>query len=207
MFFPFAADIQDKKIVIIGGGRVAFRKCELFYDFGARITVVAPKLCEAFDEILGDIKYICDTYRVEYIRDAFAVIAASDDAAVNKSVSDWCMARRVPVNVVDEPAGCSFIVPAVLRRGDLTISVSTGGKSPALAGRIKAQLAELYGDEYAERLRYLGELKEMLRRVEPEQEVRRQLLITASGLESSELRVFIEKTEENYKSSVCNGVI
>lgn len=192
MFFPFMCDVSGKKIAVIGGGRVALRKCELFLDFGADVTVIAPALCGELLEMRGSISHICDVYREEYIRDAFAVIAACDDAAVNKAVSAWCSENNVLVNVVDEPEDCSFIVPSVLRRGDLTISVSTGGKSPALAAKIRRELSEAYGGDYEKRLKLLGELKSKLKLSEPDREKRAELLIAAAGLEEDALNALIK---------------
>ena len=191
MYFPFMVDLLYKNIVIIGGGSVACRKCELFISFGAEVTVVSPVLHEDFLKLEGSFRYICDLYAPEYLRDAFAVIAATDDRGVNEEIHFFCCRNKIPVNVVDTPELCTFIVPATLRRGALTIGISTGGKSPSLSGRIKKELFDLYGEEYAEKVELLGKLREIVKEDIKDIEIRRRILAAASELSNQEIKAKI----------------
>lgn len=187
MYFPFMVDLLGKKLVVVGGGKVAFRKCETLLSFEADIDVVAPYLCEDFPALEGKFKHIRSFYNAAQITDAFAVIAATDDRAVNEEVYFDCRQSNIPVNVVDTPELCSFYIPATLQRGDLTIGISTGGKSPALAGLIKKELASLYGEEYAEKLRLLGKLRETVKEEIEDISIRRGILSTAAEMSSIEI--------------------
>lgn len=191
MYFPFMMDIGDKPIVVVGGGTVALRKCELFLRFGAEIKVIAPQICEELEQMSGIqiVRQPCDTAQLD---DAFAVIAATDDREVNRTISDYCRTHRIPVNVVDDPALCSFIVPATVQRGDLTLAISTAGKSPSLAAKIRQELEAEYGVEYGKRLDLLGELRRRVLESDMTPKARRTLLKQAAELELEELRNLLQ---------------
>lgn len=191
MYFPFMMDLSGQKVVIVGGGAVARRKCELFLDFGADVTLVSPELRADFSDFGQMFHYVKDCYKEQYLQDALAVIAASDDPTVNLAVAAWCRDRRVPVNVVDVPELCTFFVPAIVRRGDLTIGISTAGKSPALAGQIRRDLAEQYGGEYALRLQLLGSLRTLAKEKLVDAEQRRKTLMRASAMDYAEIEAEI----------------
>ena len=176
MYFPFMRDVGGKPVVVVGGGMVALRKCELFLRFDADVTVVAPEVCGELEALEG-IQIIRQSWDVSQLADAFAVIA------VNRAISEYCQAHRIPVNVVDDPALCSFIVPATVRRGDLTLAVSTAGKSPSLASKIRRELEAQYGPDYAERLALLGALRERVLALGMEPSARRRLLMQAAAQE------------------------
>ena len=193
MYFPFMVDLLGKKLVVVGGGNVAFRKCELFLSFGAEIDVVSPALCEEFSALKGRIRHIRDGYSSEYLLNAFAVIAATDNRAVNETVYRDCRLNNIPVNVVDTPEQCSFFVPATLRRGDLTIGVSTGGKSPALAAKIKKELAIVYGEEYEEKVELLGILRNTVKEEIEDDSIRRSLLVASAEMSNQQIRESIDR--------------
>lgn len=191
MYFPFMMDIGGKQVIVIGGGTVALRKCELFVRFGADVTVIAPEFCDELEQLSGVriLRQSCDLAQLD---GAFAVIAATDDREVNRAVSDYCQARRIPVNVVDDPELCSFIVPSTVQRGDLTFAISTGGKSPALAAKIRRELERCYEPEYAERLALLGELRTKVLASRMAPSARRSLLVRAAELEPADLRSLLQ---------------
>lgn len=186
MYFPLMIQLDRRQVVVVGGGEVAWRKCRLFADFGARVVAVAPEFSPEFqgDEQIGRIG---EHYRPEHLAGADIVIAATDDRALNRAVYEFCCARRIPVNVVDDPELCSFIVPATVRRGDLVLSVSTGGKSPALAAGIRRQLEREYGPELEERLELLGEIRGLLLAADLPAEERRTRIIASARLETEQL--------------------
>ncbi len=195
MYFPFMVDLLGKKLVVVGGGKVAFRKCELFLSFGAEIDVVAPALCEDFSVLNGSIRHIRDCYAPAYLLNAFTVIAATDSHEMNEAVYRDCCQNNIPVNVVDIPELCSFYVPATLRRGDLTIGISTGGKSPALAGRIRKELAEKYGEVYSEKIELLGKLRNFVKEEIEDINVRRSILTAAAEMSNEEIEESISLFE------------
>src|SRR3970040_1999970 len=141
-FLPIFLDVREQPCLVVGGGEVAARKGALLLRAGARVTVLAPELSAAFDADLAAARI---THRAASFRDAdldvFAVaIAATSDKAVNRAVAGAARARRIPVNVVDQPALSSFILPSIIERAPLVVAVSSGGGSPVLARLLRARL-------------------------------------------------------------------
>lgn len=157
-YYPIAVDLTDRGCLVVGGGEVALRKVQALVAAGARVTVVAPEIDPRIGAIEG-VRVILRAYRRGDMEGCALTFAATDDHAVNSAVSEEARERGAHVNVVDEPALCSFIVPAVVRRGDLMIAVTTSGKSPALSKRLRGELESLYGEEYAAYLDLLGEMR------------------------------------------------
>lgn len=162
--FPINLRLQGRNVVIVGGGRVALQKCLSLLPAGAAITVIAPELtaplCTLRDE--GKIDHRQRAFAPEDLDGVFMIFAATDDPAVNSAVAAAAVARQILVAAVDHQERGNFTTPAILRRGELTIAVSTGGKSPALARNIRDQLAKRYGSEYDEALTILGAVREKL---------------------------------------------
>lgn len=156
--------VEGRSVVVVGGGAVAARKVAALVDAKARVTVVAPRVCEALDalERSGEVRVERRAYAPGDVSGAFVVVAATDDEEVNRQVAGDARAARALVNVVDRPALCAFTVPAVVRRGDLTLAVATGGRCPSLARAIREQLERQFGPEYAEAVARLGELRRRL---------------------------------------------
>jgi uroporphyrin-III C-methyltransferase / precorrin-2 dehydrogenase / sirohydrochlorin ferrochelatase len=144
-FLPIFLDVRGEPCLVVGGGEAAARKCALLLRAGARVTVLAPELGAACH---ADVAAARIGHRAAKFRDAdlegFAVaIAATSDDAVNRAVAAAARARRIPVNVVDQPALCSFILPSIIERAPLTVAVSSGGASPVLARLLRARLESL----------------------------------------------------------------
>ncbi len=142
----------------MGGGEVAQRKAQSLLKSGARVAVTAPAATEALRRMAssGDILLSLRQYREPDLEGVFLVIAATDDREVNSTVSSDARRRGVLVNVVDSPGECDFYVPSAVVRGDLVLAISTGGKSPALAKKIREDLEREYGPEYDRFLRLMG---------------------------------------------------
>jgi siroheme synthase-like protein len=159
-------DVKGKRCVVVGGGTVALRKAQSLLECGAAVEIISPELCPGLEELVssGSVKAVLRPYRRSVIKGAALVVAAADDGEVNRSVSEEAAESGIPVNVVDVPGLSSFIVPSSLRRGDLTIAVSTNGKSPALARRIRAELEESIGEEYSLLTSLAEELRSELKR-------------------------------------------
>ncbi len=160
-FYPVSLDISNKKCIVVGGGDVAERKVIGLLECGASVILVGktitPGLRAMKDE--GDIEHVPDDYREEHIADAFLVIGATDRDDVNERIFRDSNSKGILVNIVDEPARCDFIVPAVFRRKDLLIAISTGGKSPALARKLREGMEDKYGPEYGILLDIMGNLR------------------------------------------------
>jgi len=161
--------LNQKRCLVIGGGSVAWRKIAALSEAGAAVIVIAPQVLPEIRAGIegGGIEWLQRDYRPGDLEGAFLVISATDDAGVNRSVWEEAEQRGCLVNVVDDPARSNFILPAVVRRGELSIAISTGGASPALARRLRESLEETYGPEYGELAEILAELRpELLARFE-----------------------------------------
>lgn len=141
-FLPIFYNINNKACLVVGGGDVAERKVMLLLQAGARVSVVAPAISSALIELAarGDIDHRAEPFQSEHLRDQVLVIAATDDQALNRRVSEDCQQLRIPVNVVDNPELCTAIMPSIIDRSPLLIAISSGGKSPVLARLLRAQL-------------------------------------------------------------------
>ena len=159
-YYPVFLDLRGRRAVVVGGGGVAERKILSLLKAGADVTVISPEITPKIEreKLKGCLTHIGRRYRNRDLRDAFLVIAATDSLPTNEKVS-----RDAPclVNVVDTPQLCNFIVPSSMKRGPLTIAVSTCGVSPALSRSLRKELEGEYGVDFA---RYL----ELLRRVRAE---------------------------------------
>jgi len=160
-YYPVMLDIQDKKCLVIGGGSVACRKVISLLSYGAKITVISPNINNEMKKFIesGKIELILKEYNFENIREYCLVFAATGDKLLNKAIYEQAQPYNVLVNVVDDPEICNFIVPAKFEQGDLTVSVSTNGKSPTLAKKICGELKNQFGSNYAVFLNLLGELR------------------------------------------------
>jgi precorrin-2 dehydrogenase/sirohydrochlorin ferrochelatase len=185
-YYPIFIDIEDRPVVIIGGGEVCTRKAETMLKYGARVTVVSPECTAEIDEWErgGKLTIRRKQYATSDVEGANLVIASTDNTLVNEQIAADCRARRIPVNVVDVTPLCEFIVPAIIDKGSVQIAVSTGGKSPALARTLKEDLQRSIGPEYAEVNDVLGTLREDAKKVLPTDVDRKRFFdgILAAGI-------------------------
>ena len=172
-YLPICLDASDLPCLIVGGGEVAARKLVWLQRAGARITLVAPARCEALSG-RDDFCYIEAAFAPAHLEDQRLVIAATNRLEVNTAVADACRARGIPVNVVDTPSLCSFIVPAVVDRSPLTISISTGCAAPVLATRLRAQIEALVPAESAALTAFMGEQRAAVKARHPSPGARRR---------------------------------
>lgn len=149
-FLPTFMVIRDRPCLVVGGGEIAARKTALLLQAGGQITVVAPELCAALRELRnkGRLIHREGFFSPSDLEGCTLVIAATSDQAVNSRISELCQARALPVNVVDQPQLCSFIMPAIIDRDPILIAVSTGGASPVLARLIRGRLESLIPAAY-----------------------------------------------------------
>jgi precorrin-2 dehydrogenase / sirohydrochlorin ferrochelatase len=147
-FYMACLDVTGRRCLVVGGGSVGAEKAAGLLACGARVTVVSPELDESLAEL--GVEWRRGRYRRRDLRGAFLVIAATCDRAVNERVHRDAEARGMLCNVADVPDLCNFILPAVHREGPIAIAVSTGGASPALAKRLRTQIADLVSPRHAE---------------------------------------------------------
>lgn len=177
-YYPIGLNLTDRQCLVVGGGAVAARKVKALLEAGARVVVVSPEVGPPVEEMAASGRVTLRRRRFEPgdLDGCFVVVAATDDRSVNRAVSAAARERRTLVNVVDDPDLSDYIVPAAVRRGSLCLSVTTDGKSPLLAGRIRARLEEEFGREYGQFLDWLGEARERIKREEPDETRRKAIL-------------------------------
>ena len=192
MFYPINLKIDDMKIVIIGGGKVAYRKCMNFLAFNKKVLVVSKEFVKEFEEIKEQVEIVKGAYNEKYIKDAFVVVAATNNKEVNREIGIYCRQHNKLVNVVDDKDLSNFTVPSFVKRGDLLLSVSTGGKSPSLSRKIRKDLEEMYDDSYEEYVKLLGQAREMIIENTSDIKERRKNLKELLDLSFDELRRIIK---------------
>jgi uroporphyrin-III C-methyltransferase/precorrin-2 dehydrogenase/sirohydrochlorin ferrochelatase len=162
---PIFIDLTEQPVVVIGGGAVAERKIEILTESGARVTVVSPEVTDLVARWgeAGRIAVERRAYRTGDLHGAKLAYAATSDRGVNQAVREEARNEGIWLNVIDQPDLCDFITPALVRRGDLTIAVSTNGRCPALSKKIREELERRYGPEYAGTVERLGELRDRAR--------------------------------------------
>ncbi len=160
-FYMACLRLAGRRCLVVGGGEVGLEKVEGLLACGGAVTLVAPEAHPALAALAGEgsIEWKARGYTRDDLDGMFLVIAATGDSEVNIAVSHDAEARAMLVNVVDVPPLCNFILPAVVRSGPLAIAISTAGASPALAKRMKGEIAELFGAEYAELAMILNEAR------------------------------------------------
>lgn len=161
-WYPIFIDLEERDVLIVGGGNVCARKAETMLRYGARVTIVSPEFTDEIEgwAAAGQLALRRKWYDETDLDGAAIVIASTDDELVNTRVANDCRRRRIPVNVVDVTPLCEFIVPAIVESGSIQIAVSTGGKSPAIARTLKEDLQRLIGPEYNEINEVLATLRE-----------------------------------------------
>lgn len=161
MSYAVNLTIQGRPALVVGGGNVASRKVEDLLDAGADVTVIAPDVCTAIQQHAGSgrVQLNLRPYAPGDLRGAFLVIAATSDEELNARISRDAQSLGILVNVVDRPALCTFILPAVVRRGDFKLTISTEGQCPALASVMREELEGRYGPEFAEAVRVFAGLR------------------------------------------------
>ena len=173
-YYPVFLEVRERRCVVCGGGNVALRKVEALLRAGALVTVVAPDVCPELAQMADDrmITITQREYRDGDLEGAFVVVAATDDREANRAIATDARTRHCLVNAVDDPGCSDFIVPSTVHRGPLTIAVSTGGRSPALARKLRTRLETEYDDQFGELVTLIGdvraELKHRARRVDEE---------------------------------------
>ena len=165
-YYPAFLDLEGRRCVVIGGGEVAERKVGALLNAGARVTVVSPEATAEIEHLAqhDEVVWHRRGYEAGDLAGAWLAIAAPDDGSVNRTIGRDAEERRVLLNVVDQPALCNFIAPSVVQRGDLTIAVSTAGKSPAMARKVRHEIERAFPPEYGVLLEVAAEARRELMR-------------------------------------------
>jgi len=160
-FYPVYLRLDGKLCVVIGGGNVAYRKVLSLLECGGRVRLVSDSVIPGLEKLVHEqkLEYHSREFSDGDLSGAFMVIGATDNPKVNALVYKIASSKGLLVNIIDSPDECNFIVPSVVRSGDLCISVSTGGKSPALAKKTRKKLQDEFGDEYGVFLAMMGEMR------------------------------------------------
>ena len=174
-YFPFFVDLEDKRGLVVGGGAVALRKAEKLLPYGPRLTAVAPEFRPEFRELQG-VELLRRPFEQTDLKDCDFAVVATDDRALNRDAAELCKERRIPVNVADSREDSTFLFPALLRRGELSVGVSASGASPAAAAWVRDRFAQALPENLEEILEFLEDVREPLRQAVPDGETRRRLL-------------------------------
>jgi precorrin-2 dehydrogenase/sirohydrochlorin ferrochelatase len=163
-YYPVQLDVRGRRCLVVGGGAVGTRKVGGLLSCGAHVTVVSPRVTEDLSRLAvrGAITLCEREYTPADLAGMFLVIGASDDPDLNRRLSDDAGQLKILCNIADRPEQCNFTLPAVVRRGDLVITVSTSGKSPALAKKLRHELEGQVGEEYAVLLDLMGAIRKRL---------------------------------------------
>ncbi|MDY6971906.1 MAG: bifunctional precorrin-2 dehydrogenase/sirohydrochlorin ferrochelatase [Thermodesulfobacteriota bacterium] len=202
-YYPIFVDLDGKKVLVVGGGRIAQRKAVTLIEFGALIHLVSDDLTSKLKELVeeGEITYLGTRFRDQDLDGAFLVVAATDDTGLNRRISASARGRGILINAVDQPSDCSFIVPSIVKRGNLVIAVSTSGKSPALAKKIRKELERQFGGEYETFLIVMERLrKEILRKGLSQEENSR---IFHKIIDSSSFKAVAQGEWDRLESILC----
>jgi precorrin-2 dehydrogenase / sirohydrochlorin ferrochelatase len=181
--FPMFLKLEDCRCVVVGAGSIATQKLDSLLDSGAEVTILAPEASEKIQELArsGRVAWMQTEFRADHLAGALLVIAATGNPEVNQQVFHAARERGVLCNSVDEPERCDFFYPALVRRGDLQIAISTAGKSPALAQRIRKELEEQFDSSYIGWLEWLGSVRQLLFQRQVEPGLRKQTLHRITG--------------------------
>ncbi|OQP02436.1 siroheme synthase [Geobacillus sp. 44C] len=207
MGYPVMLNIANQHVVVVGGGKVAERKIHGLLEAKANITVVAPTITSEIQQLeaAGKLIWRQKTFSPDDLEEAWVVIAATNNRDVNEAVAKAVKPYQL-INIADDPERSNFHVPAVIRRGRLTIAISTGGASPTIAQQIRRQLAELYDDDYGRYIDFLYECRQwILRNVHDEQ--KRKKLFKAIADESFRKRGDWEEEFEQLLKNVIKEEI
>src|SRR5215510_1264858 len=176
--YPIFLKLEGRKVLIVGGGKVAEEKIYAVLRSATDVTVVAPQINHRIRDWAesGWLRHIAEEYRAGTAKDYFLVIACTDSETVNRKIYAEAQQAGVLCNAVDDPGHCDFYAPAVVHRGDFQIAISTGGNSPALAQRVRKKLEVEYGPEYASWIAWLGRMREGIMKALPRNGRRTELL-------------------------------
>lgn len=163
-YYPVQLDVHGRRCLVVGGGGVGTRKVDTLLSCGARVTVVSPEVTDGLRRLsaCGTITLWERAYAASDLEGIFLVIGATDDEDLNRRISADAGQLNLLCNIADRPEKCNFILPAIVQRGDLVLTVSTSGQSPAMAKKLRRELERQFGEEYAVLLKLMGAIRKRL---------------------------------------------
>lgn len=172
---PIFINIQGKQCVVVGGGEIAARKMAILLKAGAKVTVVAPDICDALAEHVtkNEVGWLKVAFDPQCLENACLVVAATNDKSVNINVSQAAQALAIPVNVVDQPDLCTFTMPSIIDRSPIVVAISSGGSSPVLSRMLRARLEALIPAAYGRLASLAGKFRKQVQKQLPEGSARR----------------------------------
>jgi siroheme synthase-like protein len=178
IYYPLFLDLSARRCLVVGGGRVAERKVRMLLKCGARVKVVAPRINESLRRLAeaGRAKVIERTFRDADVRSATLVFAATNERATNEKVREAAIARGILVNVADDPELCDFIVPSIVRKGFIVIAISTSGRLPMLAKRLRQEIEARISRDYVRYATKVGRLRKLLMKKITDRSIRQKIL-------------------------------
>jgi len=193
-YYPVHLDINNRKVLVVGGGGVGTRKVRTLLACGARVTVVSLEASRQLNDLAtsGEIELAERSYQSNDLSGMFLVIGATNDEELNRQISSDADRLNTLCNIADRPEVCNFILPSIVHRDDLVITISTSGKSPALAKKLRKALENQFGEEYGTLLRLMGAIRKKLLRQAHEPEAHKPLF---EQLLNSDLIGMIQKNK------------
>ncbi len=177
-YYPLFLDVAGKECLIIGGGAVAERKAVMLLKFKASVRVISPKATKKLMYLAdtGKIGLILREYRSGDHGNAAIIFACTDDRQTNRLVREDAAKQRIPVNVVDKPDECDFIVPSIIKKGDVTIAISTSGLVPMASRRLRQDIEKTVTRDYTAYIRIVGAIRQYLLKNVPDKKMRRDIM-------------------------------
>lgn len=199
MFYPIMMNINEKEILIVGGGKVAYRKAKKILEYGGILTILSPEISDEFKELKyiykNKLNYIYNQYDKKYIENKFLVIATTSSKIINKDIGYDCKGLNILVNIADNKEESDFITPAVMSNDNLTISICTMGSFPYLSKKIRIEMEEKYSKFNKEYMDILEELRYLILYKKPE--IMRGEMEKALNLDLDELKHFLESYKKD----------
>lgn len=188
-YYPVFLNLQGRECVVVGGGRVAERKVQGLLRAGALVKVISPQLTKKLAKLKEQGQIVCSLreFRSTDLKNAYLAIAATNDHSINEKIYQQADAQKIPVNVVDDPKHSSFIVPSLVKRGDIILAISTSGKSPALARFLRQKLEKDLGSEYSYLAKFLGALRYWLFNQKTDSKERQKIFSLLAGQRALDL--------------------
>lgn len=211
-YFPFYIDIKDKKCIVIGGGKTALRKIKNLIPFEPDIEVISPEILPEISET-ENIKIIRREYRNGDIDDAFMVITATDNKSLNEKIFRLCTDKKILVNTVDDIEKCGFIFPSLVHRDDISIGISTSGKSPVFSKFMRIIIDDMLNDDYIEIFQILSRFRPYVKNMFDTEKQRREALESILDFclvfdenipSDDEIKDMLERIEKGYENQNSN---
>ena len=196
-YFPFFSDIKNKKFRVVGGGKTALRKIKTLVDFGCRCGVVAPEINEEIYSLVSFVKN--GNFEEKDLENIDFAVAATDDKVLNEKIACLCRNKKIPVNSVTDVNDCDFVFPAVYRNKDVVVGISTGGKSPFAAAKIRRNIEKALPKNIGNITEYLGRIRDFLKCNVPRKERKKVLEELWQALEDENGKK-VESVLERYKT-------